>query len=259
MPMRIMSVLLIMAASVACSKSQVDETKRFRDSALDAARIGSLERLTDDSRSIYPFFSPGDSIVYFQRLLLTDIADTFAYFQDEVVKPYGINVRSRELYTLEGNLGYPSNEELEITSLPKLKDEEAVYGLASPETGTYAFETIPDKSKERTHYIYLARRDSIQRLTFGEIPCFLDRFSSTGRYLTAVYGTGPTWLLIFDFATGQTYRIEREHSDSTSIDYMTAFSSDDRMMVFIRSEEKYSWGRDYFGDIWLLKFNFPGK
>jgi hypothetical protein len=57
---------------------------------------------------------------------------------------------------------------------------------------------------------------------------------------------------VFDLKTAKVYRIERS---GDYIDYMTDFSADDRMMLFVRSDEKYSAGQDYFGDIWLVRFD----
>jgi Tol biopolymer transport system component len=185
--------------------------------------------------------------------LLTDIADTFAYFPDETIKPYGININNGELYTLDGKIGFPSNRVLDIRDLPKQPGEETVWGVASPESSVFAFETT--RSDKKTHLIYLAIGNTIRQLTFGDISCYIDRFSETGRYLTVVYGTGPTWILVFDLRTNHIFRVERPDNDKPIIDYLTSFSPDDRMMLFIRSDKKYRWERDYFGDIWLLRFN----
>jgi hypothetical protein len=246
-------LLFIIPVLLACGSRKLSDTDRFRSSAIDVTKVGRLQWLTDDDRSIYPVFGPGDTIVLFQRFLLPDMADTFAYFPDETVKPYGVNISSRQLYTLGRKIDFPSNRALKISGLPKRPGEETVWGVASPESGTFAFETIPKGNK--THLIYLVRGDSVRQLSFGEIPCFIDRFSNTGRFLTAVYGTGPTWILIFDLEANLIFRVERPLNDSASIDYMTSFSPDDSMMLFIRSDRKYSWERDYFGDIWLLSFN----
>jgi hypothetical protein len=58
--------------------------------------------------------------------------------------------------------------------------------------------------------------------------------------------------MVFDLKSNIAYRIERI---GDYIDYMTNFSSDDKMMIFVRSDGKYMAGRDYFGDIWLVKFD----
>lgn len=245
--------LLISLLLLACGSRKLSETDRFRVLAVDATKIGVLQRLTDDDRSIYPVFGPGDTIVYFQRFLLPDVADTFAYFSDETVKPYGVNINDGQLYTLDGKVDFPSNRVIEVSDLPKRAGEETIWGVASPDSGTFAFETVPEGGK--THLIYLAWGDSIRQLSFGNIPCFLDRFSNTGRFLTAIYGTGPTWILIFDLKANLIFRIERPENDNASIDYLTSFSPDDRMMLFIRSDKKYRLEQDYFGDIWLLRFN----
>lgn len=244
----------MLIAVMACGSDRSRETVKFKNLAIDALKSGALERLTDDGRSIYPNFGPGDTIVFYQRLLLTDLADTFAYFPEDIIKPYGVNIKNGELYTLEGKPGFPSAKEIDVSRLPQIMGEETVWGVRSPDSGTIAFETIPTKSKEKTHFIYLSVDDSVRQLTFGDVPCFIERFSNTGRYLTAVYNTGPTWLLIFDLKNNLLYKIERPESDGDIADYLTSFSSDDSMMLFVRSKKEYLWGNDYFGDIWLLKF-----
>jgi len=245
---------VILLITFSCGSEKSRELKRFRDSAIDASQIGSYKKLTDDGRSIYPMFDPGDTIVFYQRLLLSDLADTFAYMPEQIIKSYGINIKNGELYTLEGKPQFPPAGVLDSTDLPKRKGEETVWGVLSPNGRTIAFETIREGDKDEIHIVYLARGDSVRQITYGDTSCFIDRFSNTGRYLTVVYGTGPTWLLIFDLQKGHLYRIERPDSIPESIDYLTSFSSDDRMMLFIRSAKIYQWGDDYFGDIWLLRF-----
>jgi hypothetical protein len=257
--MRNAILFIILPLIVACGSDRSKETIKFRDSAKDAAKIGILHKLTDDGRSIYPIFAPGDSIVYYQRMLLNDVADTFAYFPDQIIKPYGVNVRSGELYTLDGKLDYPSSGEIEVEGLPKRNNESIVWAIRSLDSSMLAFETIPTSGGELTHIIYLVRGDSAQRLTFGDVSCFIDRFSNTGRYLTAVYNTGPAWIIIYDLKENVWYRINRSDEEGQVDDYLTTFSSDDSMMLFIRTTKEYTWNKDYFGDIWLLRFNNSNK
>jgi hypothetical protein len=245
---------LILVAVMACGSDRSRETIKFRNLPENILEIATLEKLTDDGRSIYPNFGPGDTIVFYQRLLLTDLADTFAYFPEEIIKPYGVSIKNGELYTLEGKPKFPSTREIDVSRLPQIVGEETVWGVRSLDSSIIAFETIPAKNKEKTHFIYLSEGDSVRQLTYGDVPCFVERFSNTGRYLTAVYNTGPTWLLIFDLKNNHIYKIERPESDGDIADYLTSFSSDDSMMLFIRSKKEYLWGNDYFGDIWLLKF-----
>jgi hypothetical protein len=255
--MRKVVILIILPLLAACGSDRSKETIKFKDSARDIAKIGTLQKLTDDGRSIYPVFAPGDSIVYYQRLLLTDVADTFAYFPEQIIKPYGVNIRSGELYTLDGKLDYPSAGEIEVTGLPRRANESIVWAVRSPDSSMMAFETIPISGGELTHVIYLVRGDSIQRLTFGDVSCFIDRFSNTGRYLTAVYNTGPAWIIVYDLHENIWYRINRPDDEARIDDYLTTFSSDDSMMLFIRTTKEYTWNKDYFGDVWLLRFKIP--
>jgi hypothetical protein len=238
---------------LACGSDRSKETVKFRNSAKNIGKIGVLQQLTDDGRSIYPIFAVGDSIVYYQRLLLTDLADTFAYFPEQIIKPYGVNLKSHELYTLQGKLDYPPSGEIEVTDLPKRSGESIVWAIRSQDSSMAAFETIPIEGTELTHVIYLVRGDSVQRLTYGDVSCFIDRFSNSGRYLTAIYNTGPAWILIFDLKENALYIIDRSEQDGKVDDYLTTFSSDDRMMLFIRTAKEYTWNKDYFGDIWLLR------
>jgi hypothetical protein len=253
--MKKMLLPVVLLALFFCGTDKSRETRKFRDSIIDAAKIGSFQKLTDDGRSVYPIFDPGDTIVYYQRLLLTDLADTFAYFPEQIIKPYGVNIKNNDLYTLQGKLGYPSAEELDTTDYPLRKGEETVWAILSPNRSTVAFETIKNGDKDETHIIYLEKGDSTRRLSYGDTSCFLERFSNTGRYLTAIYSTSPTWIMIFDLQEDRLYRINRPDSMVESIDYLTSFSSDDRLMLFIRSAKVYQWGDDYFGDVWMLKFN----
>lgn len=251
--MRTAIISLILLSFLACGSDK--QAERFNKSIIDTGQIGTLKRLTDDDRSIYPVFSPGDTIAYYQRLLVTDVVDTMYFYDQEVIKPYGINIGSGELYTLSSKAAFPSNRVIAVSELPTAEGEETVWGVASPDSLTLAFESIPYKSKEMTHIIYLAQGNSIRRLTFGKTSCFIDRFSNTGRYLTAIMGNGPTSILIFDLVKNQIYKIDSPKNDSAVVNYMTVFSRDDSMMLFVRSKMEYQWGKDYFGDIWLLKFN----
>jgi hypothetical protein len=227
---------------------------RFVRSLQDATTIGTLSQLTDDQRAIYPVFGPGDTIACYQRLLLTESEDTFAYYDDEMVKPYGVHVSSRELYTLSRAIDFPSALRIDTSKLPDHYGKDAEFAVASPDTLAYAFETV--SGENQVHTLYLVTDDSVTQLSFGPTSCFLDRFSNTGRYLTAVYGKGPTWLLVYDLIRGGVYRIPH---DSSFVDYLTVFSQYDEMMLFIRSDKNYRWGSDFFGDIWLFKFGIDAN
>lgn len=224
---------------------------RFLESLKPATEIATISRLTQDGRSIYPVFAPGDSIVFYKRLLVTTAEDAEGRTEEELVKPFGINLINNELYTLSGDYPYIRADNIDPSRVPRLYGENTIRALESPDGKTIAFETVISFDRD-SHTIYLARGDSITQLTYGDLPYFLERFSNTGRYLSAVCGRGPTWIVIFDLENQVAYRIERTES---RIDYLTTFSSDDRMMAFIRSDNRYSYGLDFFGDIWLLRFN----
>ncbi len=244
-------LLLALLLAYACSGNKGRGGSAFSGFAYEnAMTIGALKQLSDDERSIYPVFGPGDTIVFFQRLLLTDVLDTFIYHQDETIKPYGAHISSGELYTLSKASEFPSAQVLDPAKLPNDFGRQPVFAIASPDSQSYAFETAEGSSE--VHTLYLVEGDSLRQITSGSVSCFLDRFSNTGRYLTAIYGKVPTWVLIFDLVEGGAYRIPH---DSTFVDYLTSFSSDDHMMSFIRSNSAYRFGQDYFGNIFLFTFN----
>jgi hypothetical protein len=224
---------------------------RFLESLRPATEIGTVSRLTQDGRSLYPVFSPGDSIVFYRRLLVTAAEDAEGRTAEELVKTYGINLINNELYTLAEDYSHYQADNIDPSRLPHGYGENIVRALKSPDGETIAFETALRFNRD-SHTIYLSRGDSTIQLTYGDLPCFLERFSNTGKYLAAVCGRGPTWIIIFDLENNLGYKIERIEN---RVDYLIAFSSNDKMMAFIRSEKKYSYGLDFFGDVWLLRFN----
>lgn len=250
--------LLVMILLIAACGGNHDKNSRgakFRQSMIDIEKIASMSRITDDNRSIYQIFGPGDTIAFYQRLLITDAADTSMYYPEDLIKPYGKNLVNGELYTLNKAAEFPSNDSIWPDKLPQRLGEETVYGVRSPDSNIFAFETvvaIGQSDTREVHRIFLVKGDSTSQLSFGDTSVFLDRFSNTGRYLSAIYGTKPTWLLIYDLRADKLFRIEH---DSNYVDYLTSFSPTDSMMMFIRSDSKYRYGRDFFGDIWLVRFN----
>lgn len=246
MPITILTMLLVLACSEKKGKGGSD---RSGTGFKDARDMGNMTQLTDDYRSIYPVFGPGDTIVFYRRLLLTDVQDTFAYYPEELIKPYGKHIFTGELYTLSKAGEFPSAREISPARLPNDFGKKPVFAIASPDSVSYAFETIEGTSQ--VHTLYLVEGGSLRQITSGSVSCFLDRFSNTGRYLTAIYGRVPTWVLIFDLVDGGVYRVPH---DSSYVDYLTSFSSDDQMMAFIRSNNAYRYGRDFFGNIILFKF-----
>ena len=190
-------------------------------------------------------------MIFYKRLLVATAEDAEGRTEEELVKPYGINLINSELYTLSKDYPYIPPNSVDLSRAPQKYGENTIRALESPDGKTIAFETIISFDRD-SHTIYLARGDSIAQLTYGGLPHFLERFSNTGSYLSAVCGRGPTWIVIFDLENQVGYRIERTEN---RIDYLTAFSSDDKMMAFIRSDKRYSYGLDFFGDIWLLRLN----
>jgi len=223
---------------------------RFLESLKPATELGTISRLTQDGRSLYPVFAPGDSIVFYKRLLVTTAEDAEGRTEEELVRPYGINLINNELYTLSGDYPYLQADNIDPSRAPQGYGENTIRALESPDGKIIGFETAIGFNRD-SHTIYLARGDSITQLTYGDLPCFLERFSNTGKYLSAVCGRGPTWIIIFDLENQVGYRIERIEN---RVDYLTAFSSDDKLMAFIRSDKRYSYGLDFFGDVWLLRF-----
>jgi hypothetical protein len=247
----ILFLTLVVGLIIACSdKKNSNSADRLISDFDNANKIGTIRQLTDDYRSIYPVFGPGDTIVFYQRLLLADVQDTFAYYPEERIKPYGLHISTGELYTLSQASEFPPAMLIDPAKLPNNFGKEPVFAVASPDSMSYAFETIEGTNK--VHVIYLVEGDSIRQLTHGSVSCFLERFSSTGRYISAIYGKVPTWILIFDLIDGGAYRIP---NDSGYVDYLTTFSTDDRMMMFVRSNNLYRFGSDFFGNITLFEFN----
>lgn len=236
-----------------CSPERQTEVRydRFKESLRPSTEIGTVSRLTQDGRSLYPVFAPGDSIVFYKRLLVSNAEEAEGRTEEELVKPYGLNLINNELYTLSGDYPYPFAENIDSSRIPHVYGEKMIRAVESPDGETIAFETAISFDRD-SHAIYLARGDSITQLTYGDLPCFLERFSSTGKYLSAVCGRGPTWIILFNLENHVAYKIERIEN---MMDYLTIFSSDDRMMAFIRSDNRYSYGLDFFGDVWLLRFN----
>jgi hypothetical protein len=224
---------------------------RFLESLKSAKDIGTISRLTQDGRSIYPVFAPGDSIVIFKRLLVATAEDAEGRTEEELVGYYGTNVYNNELYTLSRDYPCLQADNIDPSRVPRGYGENIIRALESPDGKTIAFEKTTGSARD-SHTIYLAQGDSIIQLTYGDLPCFLERFSNTGKYLSAICGRGPTWIILFDLEKQVGYRIERIEN---RVDYLTAFSSDDKMMAFIRSEKRFSYGFDFFGDVWLLRFN----
>ncbi|MEE9553718.1 MAG: hypothetical protein V3W18_05420 [candidate division Zixibacteria bacterium] len=246
---------IILFASVfflSCSSKPPEkiQTDRFIESQNTADLLGEIIRITDDSRSVYPVFASGDSIIYFNRLLVSNPDDTTGRSLGELIKPYGIKISDGELYTLSSEYEYIPGTPLNSV-IDSIAGENIVRQVKSPDGGVLAYETNIGGAPT-SHTVYLARGDSTVQLTYGGQPCFIDRFSNNGKYLVVICGLNSTSLVIFDMNTYVGYRIP---NDNNSIDYSTSFSSDDRMMVFIRSDKQYSIGSSFLGDIWLFKFH----
>jgi len=223
---------------------------RFLNSLDPASEVSTLERLTQDGRCIYPIFAPGDTIVYFRRLLAENPEAASGKEYKDLVKPFGININTKELLTLSADYEYPALNYVDKSKFPEMGAESITLGINSPDSGTFAFEAAENGSSGKRR-IYVYKNDRLMQLTYGDISCFLEKFSNSGRYVSALLSWDPSWIIIFNLESGKKYKIEREND---LIDYMTAFSSDDKMMLFIRSDGRYSLDGTVFGDIWLLRF-----
>lgn len=243
--------LLVLLSVLACSKEEPPEVyhNRFLESLEPAGQIGELNRLTDDDRSGFPLFAPGDSIIYFKKLLVSESVDTLGRAPEDLVRPYGIRISDKELYTLSHDYVYPDRKGVDLQT-SEWSSERIIWALESPDGETIAYETVVGNLRE-SRTVYLMRGDSTVQLTYGDTPCFIDRFSNTGRYLTVICGYGPSRLIIFDLLSNAAYKVPQ---DGDFIDYMTAFSSDDKMMAFIRSNKQFSIDYDFLGNIWLMTF-----
>jgi len=220
--------------------------------SLDSAeKLGSVTQLTLDGRSAYPVFAPGDSIIYFERLLVSDAKDTTGRSVEELIKPYGIHVSSKELYTLSDQYDYPDKDSAAVKK-PFKRAGEGVFGsMITPDSQIVFYETFIE-GDEATHIIYMQRGDSTIQLTYGGLPCYLDRMSHNGRYVTIICGLNPSRIAIYDIIEEKGYLLDAK---SNLMEYMTMFSSDDKSIAFVRSEGKYSIGFDFFGDIYIFRFN----
>ncbi len=243
--------LLIIEIFLSCSREEprIVPADRYLASLRSADELGSFNRLSEDGRSILPMFAAGDSLIFFQRLLVADANDTTGRGLEEMVKPYGLKISDGELYTISGDYEYPFPRESQKEA-PQRPGESLVLALESPDGNSVAYESMVGNSTE-SHTVYLLRGDSITQLTYGSRPGFIGCFSNTGKYLCLIYGRINASLLIYDMEADTGYRVEK---DSASFDYLPAFSTDDRMMVFIRSRKEFSIGPNFFGDIWILKF-----
>lgn len=243
-------MLLILSFGCAENKQPSERPNRFLNSLKHASEISNLERLTQDGRCIYPIFAPGDTIIYFRRLLAPDHEAASGKEYKDLIKPFGININTMELLTLSTDYEYPALNYVDKTELPEVAGESITIAINSPDSGIFAFETEED-GPSRKRKIYISNKDQISQLTYGDISCFLGKFSNGGRYISGLLDWNPSWIIIFDLESDENYIIEREND---LIDYMTSFSSDDRMMVFIRSDGRYKIDGSVFGDIWLLRF-----
>ncbi len=248
---RAIPFLLILAFCCAKDKAPTERPNRFLNSLKHASEISTVERLTQDGRCISPIFAPGDTIIYFRRLLAPDNEAASGKEIKDLIKPFGININTKELLTLSADYEYPAPSYADTSDLPKIGGESVTVAINSPDSGVIVFETDEDgPSQKRKIYIY--DNEQLSQLTYGDISCYLEQFSNSGRYISGLLDWNPSWIIIFDLESGENYIIERE---TDLIDYMTSFSSDDRMMVFIRSEAQYTIDGSVFGDIWLFRFN----
>ena len=247
------TIPILLALILGCAGQEKQDLRidRFLNSLNPVSEISSLKRLTQDGRCIYPIFAPGDTIIYFRRLLAANNEAASGKEYKDLVKPFGMNLRTGELLTLSADYNYPPPNYADTANFPELSAEPVILGLKSPRNGIIAFETT-EKGPSGRSKIYLRDGDMLSQLSYGDVSCYLENFSASGRYISARLGWDPSWIILFDLDNGKNYKIERQ---SDMIDYMTCFSSDDRQMIFIRSESRLVMDGASFGDIWLLTFN----
>jgi len=232
-------------------KEPLSGPDRFEASLNNISTIASIEPLTDDGRCFRPWFGPGDSMVVFERLLATAPEDTFGRSKSELIKGQAINIRTRELFEVGGEYEYVHPETSDTSILRPKQGEQIDLALKSPVLGILAYEAYPIGKITRS-LIYLLRNDTLSQLSSGSKPIYLDRFSNTGRFLTAIYDDSLARIIVYDLPDNNKPYIIPGYG--FFVDYMTAFSSNDGMMVFIRSDQKYALGNEPFGDIYLVRF-----
>lgn len=223
---------------------------RFENSIKPASELGSVERLTQDDRCIYPMFAPGDTIIYFRRLLAGNSEAASGKEYQDLIKPFGININTGELLTLSQDYYYPAPNFAKLKDLPSIADETVTHGLISKDSSIIVMEAVrPGFSGLSRLYTF---RDSIlSQLTFGNHSCFLEELSNDGEYITVLLDLNPSHLLIINLKSGDKYEIAPENQ---LLDYMSKFSSNDKMIVFIRSDKRFVLNDTVFGDIWLFRF-----
>lgn len=247
---KIFPILLILIIGCGGDEEPGRKIDRFQESLIPASEICTVERLTQDGRCIYPIFAPGDTIVYFRRLLAADNEAASGKDYKDLIKPFGLNLITMDLLNLSADYSYPPLNHADTTDFPNISGEPVTLGLRSPDSGTFAFETT-EKGPSHKCKIYLRRGDMLHQLTYGDASCILEKFSHNGRYITGLLGWDPSWILIFDLENEKIYKVEHQND---LLDYMTSFSSDDSMILFIRSDGRYVLDGAPFGDIWLIKF-----
>ena len=244
-------LILLLIASCGDNSQPVEKPNRFKESLHKASEILTLERLTQDGRCIHPNFAPGDTIIYFRRLLAPNEEAASGVEYKDLIKPFGMNINSGELLTLSTEFTYPLQNYAERIDLPAPSEEVVTQGIYSPDSTYIIFETT-EKNVQQNRKIYIEKDDQISQLTFGDISCYLEKVSNSGHYISALFNWDPSWIIIIDLQSGKNYIINR---DNDMIDYMSCFSSDDKMMVFIRSDGTIDMDGTVFGDIWLARFN----
>jgi hypothetical protein len=148
-----------------------------------------------------------ESIVYFRRLLAADNEAASGMDYKDLIKPFGLNLNTRELLTLSADYSYPPLNYADTTEFPVISGEPVSIGIKSPDSGTFVFETT-EKGPLGKSKIYLRQKDMLSQLTFGDVSCHLENFSSSGRYISALLGWDPSWILLFDLENEKNYKIE---------------------------------------------------
>jgi len=250
--MKKVSVLfMILALNCSDNKQQLENKDRFSSNFTSMDEIALIEQITNDGKCLFPSFAEGDSIIMFKRLLVNAPEDTFGRAINDMVKNYGINIATKELYNIGGIYDYPRPLAAEPESLKPKTGEIISWAAELKEKGLLAYESYPIGNPNQSN-IYLLKNNILEQLSVGPRPVYLDRISNSGRFLSAIYGDSLSRIILYDILNEN--RVYVIKGFGFFVDYMTSFSSTDSMMVFIRSNQKFAIGTEPFGDIFLVRF-----
>ncbi len=245
----LLAILLLLSCAKEKQETKITITDRFINSCKPIEEVAEMKRLTEEGKCLNPTFSTGDTIIFFKRLLVSDPDDTIGLKFSQVVKPFGINVNNSELYTL--NQDYDYRKPIIDRSNPPsgILTENFAGRIKSPDTNVSAYQTLQIGGAPGP--IYISRNGISSQISYGDTACYLNGFSSTGRYINIICGDENPRIILYDTKTDQHIIIS---GAGNYMDYMPCWSRDDKVMAFIRSERRFSFEQNSFGDIWLVRF-----